>query len=53
VALSSNDLWSVAACRLPESVQRVRINLWNTTRDLSLDGLEEVLVTNFAYEPLR
>ena len=37
----------------PGGGQQVRINLWNTTRELSRDGLAEVLLSNFSYEPLR
>lgn len=37
----------------PGGNQQARLNLWNTTRVLSQDGLAEVLITKFAYEPLR
>jgi hypothetical protein len=33
--------------------QHVRINLWNSTGALIADGLTEVLVTDFDYEPWR
>ena len=37
----------------PGGGQHVRINLWNTTETLISDGLTEVVITNFTYEPWR
>jgi hypothetical protein len=37
----------------PGPDQHVRINLWNTTRELATDGVAEVVVKDFSYEPRR
>jgi len=37
----------------PGGAQHVRINLWNTAHELAEDGVAEVLLTDFCYEPGR